>query len=86
MAHGRGVRVIAERVADAFAAAAVVPAHPNPAAVVGVVEVVGVEHLLNLRQAQRAGVLGSHLVARSLDHQTQLVPRLRIEVGGRLGV
>src|ERR1035438_6586239 len=48
---------------------ALVPAHPNPAAVVGVVEVVRVEHLLDLPQTQLARILRRHLIAGGLGHQ-----------------
>ena len=41
-------------VANALAAAAVMPAHPDPPAVVCIVEMIGVKHLLNLAQTELA--------------------------------
>ena len=51
LAHGRGVRVVADGAADAFAALAVMFADPDAAAARGVVEAVTIESGLNLAEA-----------------------------------
>ena len=80
LAHRHGVGVVRDRVADALAAGAVMLPDPDPAAVRGVVEAVRVQHALDLGQPHGARILRRHLVARGLDHQAELVLRLRIDV------
>lgn len=79
LADRRGVGVIGDRVAEPLAVRAVVFADPEAAAPTGIVEAAGVQHLLDLAQAHLARVLRGHLVARRVDHQSELVLRLRVE-------
>src|SRR5882672_5809457 len=55
---------------------------PNSSAMICVVEMIRVEHLLDLSETQFSRELCGHFVAGSFDHETQLMSSLGIQIGG----
>src|SRR5688500_16560457 len=81
LSHRGRMGMVCDRVAESFRTLAVMFANPETATASRVIKAEGIESLLDLAKPQLPRVFRGHLIAGSLDHQSQFVAGLRIQRG-----